>query len=63
MTIRAVRVLLVAALAGAVLAIPEAPAATSESAGGVTITFFWGAGCPHCAALRPFWRIWRTDPG
>lgn len=66
MSARALRVLAVVALAVTALAIPApAPAAAPEAsnAGGVTIYYFWGDGCPHCAALRPFLDDLATRPG
>jgi glutaredoxin len=56
MAARVLRVLAVAALVAAAFAIPGSPraAATPTSETGVTIYYFWGDGCPHCAELRPF---------
>jgi len=67
MAARAFRVLAVVALVAAALAIPASSraATTGGSAGdgGVTIYFFWGDGCPHCASLRPFLDELATRPG
>jgi hypothetical protein len=57
MAARALRVLAVAALVAAASAITgpsHAATTTPAGGGGVTIYYFWGDGCPHCAALRPF---------
>ena len=56
MAARALRVLAVAALVAAAFAIPGASsaAATPASETGVTIYYFWGDECRHCAELRPF---------
>lgn len=55
MAARLARRLLLVALAAAAVAAPApaAPAADAAEAG-VTVYFFWGDGCPHCEALRPF---------
>lgn len=53
MTVRALRVLAIVALATVALAVP-APGRATTASSGVTVYFFWGDGCPHCAALRPF---------
>jgi len=64
MTVRAARALVVAALVAAVFALPAAPqAATTAGTPGVTIYFFSGSGCPHCAALRPFLDGLASRPG
>ncbi|MFO7589397.1 MAG: thioredoxin [Acidimicrobiia bacterium] len=60
----AVRALAAAALLAAVLAIPaEAQAPAASEPGDVTIYYFWGDGCPHCAALRPFLEQLAADVG
>jgi len=65
MAARALRVLAVAALVAAAFAIPGSShaAATPASGTGVTIYYFWGDGCPHCAALRPFLDELAARPG
>jgi len=66
MTGRALRVLAVVAFTAAALAIPAAAPAAAPAANdtsGVTIYFFWGDGCPHCAALRPFLEQLAERPG
>lgn len=64
MAARAARALVVAALAAAVLALPAAPqTGTVTEQPGVTVYLFWGSGCPHCAALRPFLDELATRPG
>jgi thiol-disulfide isomerase/thioredoxin len=48
-------VVVVVAAAFALASSPDAAAAaSSRSAAPVTIYYFWGDGCPHCASLRPF---------
>lgn len=64
MTARAVLALAAAALVAAVLAVPtgaRSPGTTEPES--VTIYYFWGDGCPHCAALRPFLDQLAADPG
>jgi len=65
MAARVLRVLAVAALVAAAFAIPESSRAapTPASRAGVTIYYFWGDGCPHCAALRPFLDELAARPG
>ena len=65
MAARAFRVLVVAALVAAAFATlgPSRAATTPLNEPGVTITYFWGDGCPHCAALRPFLDELGTRPG
>lgn len=63
MAVRALRVLvLVIATAIALAAVPAARAAPA-AAEPVTIHLFWGSGCPHCAALRPFLAELAAQPG
>jgi cytochrome c biogenesis protein CcdA/thiol-disulfide isomerase/thioredoxin len=64
MAARAVRALAAAALLAALLAVPaaaQAPAETEPEA--VTIYFFWGDGCPHCASLHPYLEELASQPG
>lgn len=64
MAARAARALCVAALVTAALAVPlPAVASTAAETPGVTIYYFWGDGCPHCAALRPFLDELAARPG
>ena len=64
MAARAACALVVAALVTAVLPLPAAPRAGAASeTPGVTIYVFWGDGCPHCAALRPFLDELANRPG
>ena len=47
--------MLVATLAALVSVVAAAaPAAPAAAPPRITISFFWGDGCPHCEALRPF---------
>jgi thiol-disulfide isomerase/thioredoxin len=63
MAARALRVLALAiATAIALSAVPAARAAPTP-AEPVTIHLFWGSGCPHCAALRPFLEELAARPG
>ncbi len=63
MAVRALRVLvLVIATAIALTAVPAARPAPA-AAEPVTIHLFWGSGCPHCAALRPFLVELAARPG
>lgn len=51
------RFLMLFVLLSALLALAAAPALASPAAQGnepVTIYFFWGDGCPHCAEAKPF---------
>ena len=64
MSARPVRALAVAAVAAAVPLFIAAPSAAAPTAvPGVTIYYFWGDGCPHCAALRPFLDELAARPG
>ena len=55
---------LVAVLAAWAGALPAAAAAATPAAeSGVTIYFFWGDGCPHCEAVRPFLDELAARPG
>jgi hypothetical protein len=64
MAARVVRVLVVAALVAAAFAIAGAAhAATAVESRGVTIYYFWGDGCPHCAVLRTFLDELAARPG
>jgi thiol-disulfide isomerase/thioredoxin len=61
---RALRALVVAVLVAALHAFPASAGTTNErEATPVTISFFWGDGCPHCEALRPFLDRLATAPG
>jgi thiol-disulfide isomerase/thioredoxin len=61
---RAVRLLAVAALLAAVLAVPaSAQASAPATRDAVTIYYFWGDGCPHCEELRPFLDELAARPG
>jgi thiol-disulfide isomerase/thioredoxin len=51
----AARLLAIAALLAAVLAVPTgAQAWAADEPGRVTIYYFWGGGCPQCEEMRPF---------
>ena len=64
MAARAACAFVVAALVTAAFLLPAAPRAGAASeTPGVTIYFFWGDGCPHCTALRPFLDELATRPG
>jgi thiol-disulfide isomerase/thioredoxin len=64
MAARAAGALALAALVAAVVLLPATPrAAAAAERPGVTIYFFWGDGCPHCAALRPFLDELAAGPG
>lgn len=64
MAARAVRVLGVVALAAAMFVVPaSSQAAATSASSGVTIYYFWGDGCPHCAALSPFLDELAARPG
>lgn len=52
MGVGAAPVILVATLAAVALAIPVSAGAAAGQSSGVTITFVWGDGCPHCE-VRP----------
>lgn len=53
--VRFILIALLAALAGAFLTIQPALASVSaQEANPVVITMFWGEGCPHCAAAKPY---------
>lgn len=64
MAARLARGLVLAALVAAALAVPAQPAAVAaEARPGVTVYFFWGDGCPHCEAMRPFLEELAARPG
>lgn len=64
MAARVVRLLAFIAFLGALLAIPSTVrAADTATRGSVTIHYFWGDGCPHCAALKPFLEKLAERPG
>lgn len=53
--VRFILIALLASLAGAFLASQPALASVSaQEANPVVITMFWGEGCPHCAAAKPY---------
>jgi glutaredoxin len=50
--VRRTAIVCVAVLAAALLAVANPPAASAEEH--AVITYFWGDGCPHCAAEKAF---------